>query len=125
MLQRIQALALLATISAALFAACSTPVALRTAATKVDACDDALLAGELVTSAKSGLAVRNADQVTEVLWPFGYTATQETAGIVLRDATGKVVAHVGQRVTMGGGGTANGLWNACAGSIQEVSNTGG
>ena len=125
MLRRIQVLALLAAICAALFAACSTPLALRTAPAKVAGCDDALLVGELVTSAKSGLAVRNADQVTEVQWPFGYTATQETTGIVLRDDTGKVVAHVGQRVTMGGGGGANGLWNACAGSVMEVSNTGG
>jgi len=60
-----------------------------------------------------------------VIWPFGYTATRETTGIVLRDDTGKVVAHEGQRVTLGGGGDANGLWRACAGTVQEVSNTGG
>ena len=110
---------------AALLAACGSPVALRTAPVKTDACDEALLAGELVTSTQGGLAVRTADQTTEVMWPFGYTATQESTGVVLRDATGKIVAHVGQRVSMGGGGGANGLFNACAGTVMEVSNTGG
>ena len=120
MLRRRMAPALLALALGAALAACGTPVALRTATAKVDACDMALLAGELVVSAQGGLAVRNAEQVTEVLWPFGYSATHETTGLVLRDATGKIVAHEGQRVTMGGGGGANGLFNACAGTVMEV-----
>ena len=105
--------------------ACGTPIALRTASQKFDGCDDALLAGELVGSAQGGLAVRTAEQVTEVMWPFGYSATREPTGLVLRDDTGKIVAHEGQRVSMGGGGGANGFFNACAGSVMEVSNTGG
>jgi hypothetical protein len=109
----------------AVLAACGSPIALRTASVKTDACDEALLLGELVTSAQGGLAVRTADQTTEVMWPFGYTATQESTGVVLRDATGKIVAHVGQRVSMGGGGGSNGFFNACAGTVMEVSNTGG
>lgn len=117
--------ALMAMVLAALFAACSTPVALRTAPVKTDACDEALLAGELVTSAQGGLAVRTAEQTTEVMWPFGYTATREVTGLVLRDDTGKIVAHEGQRVSMGGGGGANGFFNACSGTVMEVSNTGG
>ncbi|HJP89143.1 MAG TPA: hypothetical protein VJ850_08930 [Candidatus Limnocylindrales bacterium] len=132
MLRRLIAPALLAVVLASLVVACSgsaglpgTPVALRTAPVKVDACDMALLAGELVASAQSGLAVRGPEQVTEVLWPFGYSASREATGLVLRDDTGKIVAHEGQRVTMGGGGGANGLFNACAGTVQEVSNTGG
>ena len=110
---------------AVLAVACGTPVGLRTAPAKVDACEEALIAGELVASAQSGLAVRNADQVTEVLWPFGYTATRETTGLVLRDETGKILVHEGQRVQMGGGLGANNVWGACAGTITEVSNTGG
>jgi hypothetical protein len=116
---------LLALSVAIALAACGTPVALRTAPAKVNACDLALLVGELVASTKSGLAVRNADTVTEVVWPFGYSAARETTGLVLRDDTGKVVAHEGQRVTVGGGGSAEGVFVACAGSVQEVSNTGG
>lgn len=106
-------------------AACGTPVALRTAAVKVDVCDQALLAGELVVSATSGLAVHGSDGVTEVLWPFGYSATRETTGLVLRDEMGKILVHEGQRVQMGGGLGANNVWGACAGTITEVSNTGG
>jgi hypothetical protein len=128
MLRGIRALALLGTmLFSSLVAACGMPVALRTAPAKVDACDLALLAGELIASTKSGLAVRNADTVTEVVWPFGYSAARETTGLVLRDDKGKVVAHEGQRVTLGGGGGggADGAWVACAGSVQEVSDTGG
>lgn len=112
-------------VAAVLLAACSTPVGLRTAPTRVDACDQALLAGELIASNLSGLAVRNADQVTEVLWPFGYSATRETNGLVLRDEMGKVLVHEGQRVQMSGGLGANNVWTACPGTIQEVSNEAG
>lgn len=111
---------------AVLLAACSNPVALRTATARVDACDQALLAGELVRSSQSGLAIRSADQTTEVVWPFGYSASQQqSGGVVLRDETGNVVAHEGQRVEMAGGLDANGTWKACAGTIKEVSNAGG
>lgn len=125
MLRRILAPVLLGVAVTTLIAACSTPVALRTAQQKFDACDEALLAGELVTSAQSGLAVRVADHVTEVIWPFGYTASSDATGVVLRDDTGKVVGHQGQRVQMSGGLSANDVWTACAGTISEVSNTGG
>ena len=125
MLRRLLAPALLAVVLASLFAACSTPVALRTAQVKVDACDEALLAGELVTSAQSGLAIRGPELTTEVIWPFGYTASHEATGLVLRDDKGKVVGHEGQRVSMAGGLDGNGVWKACAGTVQEVSNTGG
>lgn len=115
---------------AALTGACSTlgggtPIGLRTANVKIDACEMALLAGELVASNQSGLAIRNADQVTEVLWPFGYTATRGSTGAVLRDPTGKVVGREGQRIEMAGGLSANNVWTACAGTIREVSNEGG
>lgn len=105
--------------------ACTTPAGLRTASARFDACEQALLAGELVASTQSGLAVRSADDVTEVLWPFGYSATREMNGLVLRDETGRIVAHEGQRVQMSGGMGANNAWTACAGTIQEVSNVGG
>jgi hypothetical protein len=106
-------------------AACATPVGLRTATARFDACDQALLAGELVGSNQSGLAVRTGDGVTEVLWPFGYSATRETTGLVLRDETGRILVHEGQRVEMAGGLGAGDVWTACAGTIKEISNTGG
>jgi len=114
-----------AAVLATVLAACGTPASLRTAPAAVDACDQALLAGQLVASNLSGLAVRNGDQTTEVLWPFGYAATREAAGLALHDGSGKVVAHEGQRVEMSGGLGANNTWTACAGTIREVPNTGG
>lgn len=110
---------------AVLTVACSTPAGLRTASARFDACEQALLAGELVASAQSGLAIRTEDQVTEVLWPFGYSAARDVSGLVLRDDTGKIVGHEGQRVQMSGGLGANNVWTACAGTIEEVSNVGG
>ena len=110
---------------AALLAACGSPVALRTAPVKTDACDEALLAGELVTSTQGGLAGRTPAPPPAGRGPVGATPPPAAPGGVLRRATGKIVAHVGQRVSMGGGGGANGLFNACAGTVMEVSNTGG
>jgi hypothetical protein len=112
-------------IAAVLVAACSSPVALRTATARFEGCDQALLAGELVASPRSGLAVRDAERVTEVLWPIGYSATKESTGLVLRDETGKVLVHEGQRVEMSGGLGGDNIWTACAGTIREVSNVGG
>jgi len=107
-------------------AGCATPIALRTSPVAVDACDEALLAGELVVSDQSGLAIRNADQVTEVVWPFGYSATRGfDGGVELRDAGGAVVAHAGRRVEMTGGLGGNNTWTACAGTIREITNAGG
>jgi hypothetical protein len=125
MLRRMTALALLACALSGVLAACSSPVSLRTAQTRFDACEQALLAGELVKSSRSGLAVRDSEGVTEVLWPAGYSATKETTGLVLRDETGRVLVHEGQRVQMSGGLGADNTWTACAGTIQEVSNVGG
>ena len=112
-------------VLATLVVACGTPVGLRTATQKFDACEQALLAGELVASNQSGLAVRTGDGVTEVLWPFGYSASRETTGLVLRDETGRILVHEGQRVEMSGGLGANNVWTACAGSIKEISSVGG
>ena len=123
--RRIARLALPATVVALVLAACGTPVGLRTAPAKVQACEDALIAGELVPSAASGLAVQGADGVTEVLWPFGYSATRETTGLVLRDETGRILVREHERIQMGGGLGANNVWAACAGSITEVSSVGG
>src|SRR4051794_32106043 len=99
LLARALRISAVAVLTAAMLAACGTPLALRTEQAKASDCDLALLGGELVTSAKSGLAVRGPDTITEVIWPFGYTASRETTGVVLRDDTGKIVAHEGQRVT--------------------------
>ena len=104
---------------ALLVAGCA--VQLRTAPAPVDACDDALIGGRLVTSAQSGLAVVDSTgHVTEVLWPFGYTARRGVSGLELVDEKGAVVAREGDFVEMGGGLGANDVWGACPGSVTVV-----
>ena len=104
---------------ALLVAGCA--VQLRTAPARVDVCDDALVSGRLVTSAQSGLAlVDSTGHVTEVLWPFGYTARRGVSGIELVDDKGATVAREGDLVEMGGGLGANDMWGACSGTVTVV-----
>lgn len=103
----------------ALLAGCSAK--LRTATTASQACDEALLTGRLVTSAQSGLAVQDpTGKVTEVVWPFGYSARQGVSGVDLLDERGVVVAREGDFVEITGGLDLNELWDACAGTITVV-----
>lgn len=104
---------------ALLVAGCA--VQLRTAPAPHAGCDDALISGRLMTSAQSGLAVVDSTgHVTEVLWPFGYTARRSVSGVELVDEKGAVVAKEGDFVEMGGGLGANAVWGACPGSITVV-----
>ena len=106
-------------VAAILLAGCAAQ--LRTAPAPLNACDEALASGRLVASAQSGLAIADSTgHVTEVLWPFGYTARQEAAGLALLDADGRVVAHQGDVIELGGGLGANNVWAACAGSVRVV-----
>lgn len=114
MLQRILALALLGTV----LAGCG-PVSIRTAPAAAQACDEALATGKLVKTAQSGLAIVDPiGAVTEVLWPFGYSARREGGRVALLDQTGTVVAHEGDTITMSGGMGANNRWAACAGTVR-------
>jgi len=80
---------------------------------------DALLVGELITSSQGGLAIKATDgTVTEILWPFGYSARREALDLVLLDERGVVVARQGNMIEMGGGLGGNDVWEACAGSIN-------
>lgn len=115
MLQRIGALALLAVV----VVGCS--VQLKTAAAPVDACDDALGSGRLVAHAQSGLGLADATGATfPVLWPFGYSARREAAGVVVVDETGKAVAREGEFIQAGGGFGNDGAFAICAGSVKVV-----
>jgi hypothetical protein len=100
---------------------CGCSVQLRTAPARVDVCDLALISGRLVTSVQSGLAVVDSTgHVTEVLWPFRYTARRGAAGVELVDDRGAAVAKEGDLVEMAGGLGANDVWGACPGSITVV-----
>jgi hypothetical protein len=106
----------------ALLAGCGAPVGLRTQPGPLSACMDALATGVLVQSNISGLAIRSGDEgtVTEVEWPFGYTARREALGLTLVDSVGVVVAREGQLIQMGGGHGADNVFHACPGSIALV-----
>jgi hypothetical protein len=110
---------LAATLLALLVAAGCAPVSLRTQPAPISACMDALATGVLVTSNLSGLAIRGGDEdvVTEVEWPFGYTARRDATGVVLVDSAGVDVAREGQVIQMGGGFGADGVFHACPGSV--------
>ncbi len=103
-------------------AGCGAPVGLRTQPAPISACMDALATGVLVSSNLSGLAIRGGgeDGVTEVEWPFGYTARRETLGLLLVDTVGAVVAREGELIQMGGGFGADGVFHACPGSVSVV-----
>ena len=110
-----------ATMLAAVVAACqsgSVPigggaVAIRTAPAVAQACMDALAGGTLAANNASGLGINSAGgEQMAVEWPFGYAARNNLGAIELLDETGKVVAKVGDEITVGGG-FGNQFWHAC------------
>src|SRR5215211_674057 len=103
-------------------AGCGSPVAIRTQPAPLSACMDALATGILVASNLSGLAIRGGDEaiVTEVEWPFGYTARRDMTGLALVDSGGSDIAHEGELIQVGGGSGADGVFHACPGSIAVV-----
>jgi hypothetical protein len=109
---RAAALALIVAVTAG----CS--VSLRTESQPSQACMDALIGGTLTLDPRSGLGIADeAGVVTPVVWPFGYSARRELSKIALLDATGKVVAHEGDRVQLGGGLGNGDFWYACGSGL--------
>ena len=110
-------------LAVSVLAGCS--VQLLTAAAPSDACDMALIAGSLERHPQTGLGIgTSGEAVTPVQWPFGYSARMELSTVVLVDETGKVVAREHDRIEVGGGAGADGLWVAC-GPVRVVSSEGG
>jgi hypothetical protein len=85
---------------------------------------DALMVGSLERHPATGLGIATAEGATPVEWPFGYRARLDGSGVVLLDGTGNVVAREHDRVNVGGGLGAGGVWFAC-GPVTVESNTGG
>ena len=110
-----------ATLALLVLAGCGTPVGLRTQPAPISARMDALATGTLTSSNLSGLAIKaNDGTIVEVEWPFEYTARREAQGLTLVDSVGQIVAREGQRIQMGGGTGADGVFHACPGSISVV-----
>ena len=95
----------------------ATPVAfaIKTAPAAAQICMEALAGGKLSPHPQSGLGLTTADgQSMPVEWPFGYRSWIVEGRTVLVDETGKIVAKVGDEVTVGGG-FGNLFWHACGG----------
>lgn len=85
------------------------------------ACMDALATGRLEPNARSGLGIIAGGERMSVMWPFGYSAIYAEDTLWLVDRAGLRIAAVGDVIQMGGGSGNDGLFYACAGSIERVS----
>jgi hypothetical protein len=90
-------------------------------------CMAALAEGVLAADDRWGIALEDpaTGVIREVIWPFGFVARRDAAGLSLMDAAGAIVARVGDRVSIGGGEIdAAGTWLACPGDITVVASLG-
>jgi hypothetical protein len=67
------------------------------------ACHLALGGGELVADDQWGMAIRQGDQLTKVIWPNGYGAIDAARGRALVDEEDAIVGYVGDNVSFTGG----------------------
>jgi hypothetical protein len=112
---RLRTNGLLVILVAVTVAACSLiapAVGLRTAPQPPMACMDALATGTLVKHPQSGLGISSGKESMPMEWPFGYTAHNEVGRLALVDEAGRVVAHEGDEI-MVGGGFGTDVWHAC------------
>jgi hypothetical protein len=84
------------------------------------ACMAALLPGTLTVDARTGLGIQlDEGPLVPVRWPHGWMAL-DARPIVLTDADGGVIAHVGDRMAIGGGDGVGDIWEACPSDIKVV-----
>jgi len=75
---------------------------------------DALTMGVLAVDSESGVGLETpGGSVGLVVWPTGWTARNDAGSVAIIDANGAVVAHVGDTVSMGGGGGSEDAWYVC------------
>jgi hypothetical protein len=82
-----------------------------------------------VAEPAAGLAIAadaaSGASIARVRWPFEYSARVDALGHALVDNVGETVAHVGDRLQVGGGFGEDGVWRACGGIERVSSLTGG
>ena len=85
-------------------------------------CNMARVSGILAVDSQVGVGLADGNGVVRrVIWPFGYSARREQAGVVLIDDTGRIVAREGQRIeTAGGFGGADDVAYPCGGPVRIV-----
>ena len=87
----------------AILAACAVPTLAPSPSKSAEACDAALLEGELLAADQDGFIVSHEEGfVTAVIWPDGYEVRDGNARELV-DPSGAVVAREGDFVALGGG----------------------
>lgn len=83
------------------------------------ACMAALVTGTLVRDGDAGIRLRDEQgQARQVIWPNGFSARHDGGRLAVVDQSGTVVAHEGDRVSIGGGEIDGaGTWLACPGTL--------
>jgi hypothetical protein len=82
------------------------------------ACMAALMTATLVRHPRSGAGLADTDgHVVAVIWPFGYFARDDGGRLAVVAGSGKVLAHEGDLVSVGGGfaGDDESTWTGCGG----------
>lgn len=81
------------------------------------ACPTALLEGELTTAAGGDLVVTSPDDAMgiRVVWEPDHAVREVDGELVLVDRSGAVIAHEGDRVSMGGGFGQGNAFRPCGG----------
>jgi hypothetical protein len=87
------------------------------------ACMAALTTGTLVRHPQSGVGLTYTDgTVLAVIWPFGYSARDDRGRLAVVDASGKILAHEGDLVSVGGGFAGDETtWTGCGGITSVMS----
>lgn len=93
-------------------ASCGSPVALRTDA---EVCHTSGIDGDLVPDAEAGTAIVDTryGQRHPIAWPRGYTARNSLSGVEVVNSQGEVVARTGTHVSLLGGVSPDGSFEAC------------
>lgn len=89
------------------------------------ACMAALLTGTLVRHPRSGVGLTYPDgPVVGVIWPFGYFARDDRGRLAVVDGSGKLLAHEGDLVSVGGGFAGDeSTWTGCGGITAVLAPT--
>lgn len=86
------------------------------------ACMAALRTGTLVRHPQTVVGLRDDGGVIGVIWPFGYSARDDGGRLAVVDGSGKVLAHEGDLVSVGGGFAGDeSTWTACGGITAVMS----
>ena len=104
---------------ALVFAGCTVPLETQQPPTS-DGCRLAVVRGTVVFDPQVGVGLRDVHGVVHrVVWPFGYSASRDFAGVVLMDGTGQMVAREGVQIATAGFTSDDGIAYPC-GLVEVV-----